>query len=155
MEEPPHEATAGRNGSPLRMPFTEDGLIKSSPGTAIDDRMKGGEYGLNSTKFWMQKYRELKWQNDLLREQRDMLARQKEELEEKFAHIKRFEGIIPLCMHCKSIRNEDGVWQILEHYLTEHSDAAFSHGICPGCMEKHYPMIGNEDGLNSSLKSSP
>ena len=102
---------------------------------------------LDSTKFWMLKYEELKCKNYILHEQIDMLARQKEELEAKFARIKRFDGIIPICMHCKSIRNDDGVWQILEQYLTEHGDAAFSHGICPSCMEKHYPMIGNEDGF--------
>ncbi|MBU0993082.1 MAG: cache domain-containing protein [Proteobacteria bacterium] len=53
--------------------------------------------------------------------------------------IKTLEGIIPICMHCKEIRDDQGGWNTLEHYISERSDARFSHGICPKCMEKHYP----------------
>ncbi len=53
--------------------------------------------------------------------------------------IKTLEGIIPICMHCKVIRDEEGTWHSLEHYISERSDARFSHGICPKCMEKYYP----------------
>jgi hypothetical protein len=48
---------------------------------------------------------------------------------------KRLEGVIPICMHCKKIRADDG-WQQLERYIQENSDALFTHGICPGCIEK-------------------
>ena len=82
---------------------------------------------------------ELKRQNDLIREQRDLLASQKSELEAAFDRIKRLEGIIPICMHCKSIRKDDASWVVLEKYIMDHSDAYFSHGICPGCLAKHYP----------------
>ena len=74
---------------------------------------------------------ELKRKNDLIREQ-------KEELEASFARIKRLEGIIPICMHCKSIRSDEASWQQIEEYLTEHTDAVFSHGICPSCYDEHY-----------------
>ena len=53
--------------------------------------------------------------------------------------IKTLEGIIPICMHCKVIRDEQGVWHSLEHYISERSDARFSHGICPKCIKKYYP----------------
>lgn len=53
--------------------------------------------------------------------------------------IKTLEGIIPICMHCKEIRDEQGVWHSLEHYISERSDARFSHGICPKCIKKYYP----------------
>jgi len=53
--------------------------------------------------------------------------------------IKTLSGFIPICANCKNIRNDDGFWQQLEVYISEHSDALFSHGICPDCMKDLYP----------------
>ena len=53
--------------------------------------------------------------------------------------IKGLQGVIPICMHCKEIRNDKGSWNKLEEYITEHSDAQFSHGLCEKCSKKHYP----------------
>lgn len=47
-------------------------------------------------------------------------------------------GILPICAHCKKIRDDHGVWQIVEAYVQSHTQAQFSHSICPDCMEKHY-----------------
>jgi DNA-binding response OmpR family regulator len=96
---------------------------------------------LNLLKLRIRNHLELKHRNDVIREQRDLLARQKEELEAACGRIKRLEGIIPICMHCKSIRIDRDSWQRLEQYITEHSDALFSHGICPDCIAKYYPEI--------------
>jgi PAS domain S-box-containing protein len=63
----------------------------------------------------------------------DQLAGKVEELEATLAKIKRLEGIIPICMYCKKIRDDKESWQKLENYITEHSEALFSHGICPDC----------------------
>lgn len=52
------------------------------------------------------------------------------------ARVKRLEGIIPICSYCKKIRDDKDSWLQLEQYLSEHSDAVFSHGICPHCMEE-------------------
>ena len=68
---------------------------------------------------------------------REMLTLQKEELEATLARIKTLEGIISICMYCKKIRNEDS-WEQLEQYITENTDALFSHGICPECVEKEW-----------------
>ena len=95
----------------------------------------------NQLKLRMRNHLELKERNDLVKEQRDLLARQKAELEAALARIKRLEGIIPICMHCKSIRNVDSAWQRLEKYISDHTDAIFSHGICPTCLEKHHPEV--------------
>jgi DNA-binding response OmpR family regulator len=89
-------------------------------------------------KLRVRNHLELKHRNDLIREQRDLVTRQKEELEASFARIKRLEGIISICMHCKNIRSDDASWQKMERYITEHSDAQFSHCICPNCHQKHY-----------------
>lgn len=63
------------------------------------------------------------------------------ELEEATNEIKTLKGIIPICMHCKGIRDDKGYWNQLEKYITEHSEAEFSHGICEICLRKHYPDL--------------
>ena len=78
---------------------------------------------------------ESKERNDLLREQRDLLIKQKEDLEAALARIKRLEGTIPICAYCKKIRDDQQSWKQLETYISEHSEALFSHGICPDCYE--------------------
>ena len=57
-------------------------------------------------------------------------------LRETEAKVKHLEGIIPICMYCKKIRDDRECWQQLEEYITEHSDAMFSHGMCPDCLGK-------------------
>lgn len=61
------------------------------------------------------------------------------ELEEAVEKIKVLSGIIPICMHCKQIRDDKGYWNQLEKFISQNSDATFSHGICDPCLEKHYP----------------
>ncbi len=67
------------------------------------------------------------------------LAHQIKELQEAMSHIKTLQGVLPICMHCRRIRTDPQSWQGLESYIQEHSDAQFSHGLCPECLEEHYP----------------
>ena len=60
------------------------------------------------------------------------------DLQEALAHVKTLRGLLPICAWCKKIRNDNGYWEELEAYVHEHSDAEFSHGICPECMEKYH-----------------
>lgn len=55
------------------------------------------------------------------------------ELEDALARVKQLEGIIPICSYCKKIRDDQDSWQGLEKYISAHSEASFSHGICPEC----------------------
>jgi sigma-B regulation protein RsbU (phosphoserine phosphatase) len=55
-------------------------------------------------------------------------------LEEALANVKQLRGLLPMCSYCKSIRNDGDYWQQLEGYIADHSDAEFSHGICPTCL---------------------
>ena len=55
------------------------------------------------------------------------------ELQESLARVKQLQGLVPICSYCKRIRNDQNYWQQLEHYVSEHTDATFSHGICPKC----------------------
>lgn len=61
------------------------------------------------------------------------------ELEQAMEKIKVLSGIVPICMHCKSIRNDKGYWDRLEAFIESHSSAQFSHSICESCLEKYYP----------------
>lgn len=58
------------------------------------------------------------------------------QLEAALAKVKLLEGVIPICMYCKQIQNDKQSWQQLEVYISEHSEALFSHGICPECFAK-------------------
>jgi len=63
------------------------------------------------------------------------------ELREAHTHIKELHGLLPICSYCKKIRNDKGYWQQIEEYVMQHTDADFSHGMCPDCIEKLYPGI--------------
>lgn len=71
---------------------------------------------------------------------RDLTAKKKAEEE-----IKALRGIIPICSHCKEIRDDKGYWNKLEAYLHEHYDAEFSHSICPRCAKELYPDLNVYD----------
>jgi CheY-like chemotaxis protein len=68
-----------------------------------------------------------------LKLQRDLLALKNFELEEALARVHELSGLLPICMHCKKIRDDKGYWNQLEAYISEHSEVLFSHGICPEC----------------------
>ena len=55
--------------------------------------------------------------------------------------VRALEGILPICTSCKRIRDEKGEYEPLEKYISEHSEASFSHGICPQCAKKLYPEV--------------
>jgi PAS domain S-box-containing protein len=62
-------------------------------------------------------------------------------LQDALAKIKTLRGIIPICASCKKIRDDKGYWNKLENYIREHSEADFSHGICPECVKELYPEL--------------
>ena len=61
------------------------------------------------------------------------------ELQAALADVKALSGLLPICASCKKIRDDNGHWRNLEHYIQEHSEAQFSHGLCGDCIEKLYP----------------
>lgn len=99
---------------------------------------------LNLLKLRVRNHLELKLQNDLVREQRDLLQLANEALEAALARVRTLEGTVSICMHCKGIRTDAARWQKLEEYLLAHTDANFSHGICPACLARHYPTLGEK-----------
>jgi PAS domain S-box-containing protein len=66
-------------------------------------------------------------------------------LEQALAEVKRLSGFLPICASCKKIRDDKGYWQQIERYITDHSEALFSHSICPDCARKLYPDLFTDD----------
>ena len=69
------------------------------------------------------------------------LQRKNEELEEAMAKIKTLSGLLPICAWCKKIQTDAGYWERVEVYIRDHTDADFSHGICPDCLRQHFPGL--------------
>lgn len=67
------------------------------------------------------------------------LQDEKNKLQAALDEIKTLRGIIPICSHCRQVRDDEGLWKKIEDYIRTHSEAMFSHGICPDCLKKHYP----------------
>lgn len=73
------------------------------------------------------------------------LVAQKEKAEKTLKEVKQLKGLLPICSHCKKIRDDKGYWNQIEKYILEHSDAEFSHGICQECLKKYYPDIDPDE----------
>ena len=75
---------------------------------------------------------------EMARRRRVEIEREKliADLQRTLAEVKTLSGLIPICAWCKSVRNDHGYWQTVEQYVHSHSDASFSHSICPSCREK-------------------
>ena len=65
-------------------------------------------------------------------------------LQDALSRVKRLQGLLPICSYCKRIRGDDQYWQQVDSYITEHSDAEFTHGICPPCSQKLMAEIEQE-----------
>lgn len=68
------------------------------------------------------------------------------ELQEALAKIKTLSGMLPICGECKRIRDDKGDWQRLEYYIRDHSEAEFTHSVCPECARKLYPELYEDEG---------
>ncbi len=73
------------------------------------------------------------------------IAQQMDSLKKAFDDIRRLRGILPICSSCKKIRNDSGYWEQVESYIVDHSEAEFSHGLCPDCVKKLYPEYEDEE----------
>lgn len=73
------------------------------------------------------------------------------ELAKALREIRVLRGLLPICMYCKQIRDDAGLWQQLERYLSEHSHVRFTHGICPACLRKLHPDVA--DGMEQRKSS--
>jgi PAS domain S-box-containing protein len=104
------------------------------------------EYRLRLEDLVEERSVEMKKLNDDLQKdiaRRKLVERERErlitDLREAFAKIKILTGLLPMCAWCKKVRDDQGYWKKVETYVQEHSDASFTHGICPECLKKVDP----------------
>ncbi len=71
-------------------------------------------------------------------------------LRSQLSRVRTLHGLIPICSHCKKVRNDDGYWNQVEEYVSTHSEADFSHGLCPDCLMELYPDFAAELDLADS-----
>ncbi len=84
-----------------------------------------------------------KLMNELVAAKRD-LQQKNSELQEALDQVKLLKGLLPICGSCKNIRDDEGYWKTVENYISTHSEAKFSHSICPSCMKALFPDINDE-----------
>jgi hypothetical protein len=75
-----------------------------------------------------------------------MAARLSQERKALQEEVRTLRGLLPICMVCKKIRDDQGNWESLEDYIMRHTEANFTHGLCPTCLQEHYShYITSED----------
>ena len=67
------------------------------------------------------------------------LADKVAELQDALTHVKQLQGLLPMCMHCRKVKDDSDTWHRLEHYIQHHSSALFTHSLCAECLAQHYP----------------
>ncbi len=77
--------------------------------------------------------------NKMVAERTQKLELSNKELQAALRNVKKLSGLIPICGHCKKIRDDKGYWNQIDSYIQENSEAVFSHGICQNCAKKYYP----------------
>jgi response regulator of citrate/malate metabolism len=81
---------------------------------------------------------------NLLTERREAVAAQKQliaKLEDALSKVKTLSGLLPICSGCNKIRDDHGYWSQVEGYIQEHTDAQFTHGLCPDCIRKYLAIL--------------
>ncbi len=81
------------------------------------------------------------------------LSLEKHKLQIALDDVKKLSGFFPICANCKKIRDDQGYWNQIEEYIREHSEAEFTHSICPGCTKKLYPDVFNKEHNEEKGKS--
>ncbi|MBA4394240.1 MAG: sensor with HAMP domain protein, partial [Desulfobacca sp.] len=79
----------------------------------------------------------------------EALAEERRRLQKALEEVRTLSGILPICSKCKKIRDDQGYWNQVEQYISKHSEAEFSHGICPECLKELYPgLMRNKQEAN-------
>lgn len=138
--------------------LTHEIRLRKKDGTYIEVEVRGFLVDLDEHKYIGAVIRDIsarkKTEKELAKYQESLeeLVRERtRKLETALAEIKTLKGILPICMHCKKIRDDEGYWNQIENYIHARSEAEFSHSICPDCITEHYSEY-YKNGKNSQRK---
>jgi len=93
-------------------------------------------------------FADVAWEITRRKQVEEMLEEERKRLQKALDEVKTLRGIIPICASCKQIRDDKGYWSQVERYISDHTNAEFSHGICPKCMKELYPEFAGEKPKN-------
>ncbi len=85
-------------------------------------------------------------------EMRFELNEKVKELKQALAEVRTLKGIVPICANCKNVRDDQGYWNRVESYLNEHTEADFTHAVCPDCMKRLYPQFEDDSDVKETKK---
>jgi PAS domain S-box-containing protein len=119
----------------------EDLPLETKDGRRIDVEFISNVYMVDQEKVIQCIIRDITDRKRIETERENMIR----ELNTALDNIKKLSGLLPLCMHCKKIRNDKGYWEQLEAYISGHSEAMFSHALCADCAKEHYPEFYKKD----------
>lgn len=124
----------------------EDALLYHKLESDIDREILENERQQDIVKLRLRsEYERSENERMLLRKQRSELERANRKLQEALDKVKTLSGMLPICARCKKVRKDDGYWEQIERYVTEHSEAVFSHGLCPDCLREMYPELEGKE----------
>ncbi|MFC1898444.1 response regulator [Candidatus Cloacimonadota bacterium] len=92
-------------------------------------------------------YKDISKRKEIEEEREKLISDLKHALED----VKTLSGLIPICSHCKKVRDDSGYWEQVEYYLAKYTNADFSHGICPDCMKQYYPRMYDKLKKNGKI----
>ena len=99
--------------------------------------------GIYQVKMYRNKMQQRKLQA-LVDKRTEKLRESYDKIKKSLNEIKILRGILPICMHCKKIRNDEDYWEEVADYISKNADVDFSHGVCPSCLKEHYPEYYEE-----------
>lgn len=117
----------------------EEQIFEAYDTGAVDYLIKPVEPNLLRSKVNV--FCELSVQRHVIQEQLDEIQKKNKVLKRQLEEIKTLRGLVPICAKCKNVRDDSGFWQTIENYVCEHSEAEFSHSLCPECRNTLYPGI--------------
>ncbi len=144
------KSTPGEGGSPFAEAIREGFAVdwssntyvwpRTGPRTPIDYAATRIRHENGETVGVVIVFRDISPRKQMEQEREGLIS----ELQDALAKVKTLSGMLPICAACKKIRDDKGYWEAVEGYIKKHSDATFTHSLCPGCIRKLYPEFADE-----------
>ena len=119
--------------------------LKQMDGTSCEVLLTVAPISVGDTRGWQIICQDITERKQKEKDREQLIHR----LETALAKVDTLSGLLPICAHCKKIRNDEGYWEDVAVYIRNHTEVDFSHGICDDCMREHYPDVDVSDKQTS------